>query len=41
MSSAPAPSHVLYAWVLGVIVLTLLTVSLSRLKRTKPRPITW
>src|SRR6202522_2576828 len=37
MSTAPAPSHVLYAWVLGVIVLTLLTVSLSRLKRTKTK----
>ena len=37
MSSAPAPSHVLYAWVLGVIVLTLLTVSLSRLKKTKTK----
>jgi solute:Na+ symporter, SSS family len=37
MSTASAPSHVLYAWVLGVIVLTLLTVSLSRLKRTKTK----
>ena len=37
MSTAPAPSHVLYAGVLGVIVLTLLTVSLSRLKRTKTK----
>jgi solute:Na+ symporter, SSS family len=37
MSIAPAPSHALYAWVLGVIVLTLLTVSLSRLKRTKTK----
>src|SRR6202034_2263602 len=37
MSIAPAPSHVLYAWVLGVIVLTLLTVSLSRLKKTKTK----
>src|SRR6202050_2910248 len=37
MSTAPAPSHVLYAWVLGVIVVTLLTVSLSRLKRTKTK----
>src|ERR1700748_328242 len=30
-------SHVLYAGVLGVIVLSLLTVSLSRLKRTKTK----
>src|SRR6202522_855184 len=37
MSTAPAPSHVLYAGALGVIVLTLLTVSLSRLKRTKTK----
>jgi solute:Na+ symporter, SSS family len=37
MSTAPAPSHVLYAWVLGVIVVTLLTVSLSRLKKTKTK----
>src|SRR6202451_604489 len=37
MSTAPAPSHVLYAGVLGVIVVTLLTVSLSRLKRTKTK----
>src|ERR1700678_3327237 len=37
MSTAPAPSHVLYAWVLGVIVLALLTVSLSRLSKTKTK----
>jgi solute:Na+ symporter, SSS family len=37
MPTAPTPSHILYAWVLGVIVLTLLTVSLSRLKGTKTK----
>src|ERR1700678_436555 len=37
MSTTPAPSHVLYAWVLGVIVLALLTVSLSRLSKTKTK----
>src|ERR1700729_1977349 len=37
MSTAPAPSHVLYAWVLSAIVVTLLTVSLSRLKQTRTK----
>ena len=35
--TAPAPSHAIYAWVLGGIVLSLLTVSLSRLAKTKTR----
>ncbi|HEV2272951.1 MAG TPA: sodium:solute symporter family protein [Acidobacteriaceae bacterium] len=37
MSAFHAPSHAAYAWVLAVIVLALLTVSLSRLKRTKTK----
>jgi solute:Na+ symporter, SSS family len=37
MSTAPAPSHLLYAGVLGVIVLTLLAVSLSQLKKTRTK----
>src|SRR6202789_2807812 len=37
MSTLPAPSHALYAGVLGVIVLALLTVSLSRLSKTKTK----
>jgi SSS family solute:Na+ symporter len=37
MSTLPAPSHVWYAVVLGVIVVALLTVSLSRLKKTKTK----
>jgi solute:Na+ symporter, SSS family len=35
--TAPAPSHAIYAWVLGGIVLSLLTVSLSRLGKTKTK----
>ena len=35
--TAPAPSHAIYAWVLGGIVLSLLTVSLSRLSKTKTK----
>ena len=35
--TAPAPSHTIYAWVLGAIVLTLLAVSLSRLAKTKTK----
>ncbi len=37
MSSFHAPIHAGYAWVLGVIVLGLLTVSLSRLSKTKTK----
>src|ERR1700719_1321043 len=37
MSTALAPGHALYAGVLGIIVLSLLTVSLSRLKKTKTK----
>ena len=37
MPTTPAPGHALYAGVLGVIVLSLLTVSLSRLKKTKTK----
>jgi solute:Na+ symporter, SSS family len=37
MPPTVAPNHLLYAGVLGVIVLALLTVSLSRLKKTKTK----
>jgi SSS family solute:Na+ symporter/sodium/proline symporter len=37
MGNAHAASPSIYAWVLGIIVLTLLTVSLSRLSKTKTK----
>jgi solute:Na+ symporter, SSS family len=37
MQNVPATSYAIYAWVLGAIVLTLLTVSLSRLSKIKTK----